>query len=726
MGNGFSQTNKALSLYNKGKHSEARRTALRVVKREPSNATAWNLIGIIASSLEENKEAKAAFSELSNLRPDMSIVWANLARACFQLGELQQALRSIRRAIDTEPQQAAYYDILIVAAAEFDQSADDSLNFGIQNVLSALDARPNDAKLLIALHKLWVAKGDVVQAINSALLAIASDPNNMPLKVSFAGFLFRNGRVSEAAKLYAEIVAEDPSSHEGWLGFGACHHDMASHDIAKEAYEKALDINPDCIGANKNFGTLLAYGRQFEKAIYHLERVVALDPELAGPQLQLLNYRRNICDWTVSDASLRDRLMDYEATDVSPFQALPLFDCPELQNHLGKHWRSNVRNKRAKLGHRSKANSKIRVGWFSNDFHDHATMFLLAGVFREYDRSNFEYFVYSYGAHTSGDYRERLISQVDSFKCFARQNDEKIIKAAREDELDIAIDLKGYTNGGRYHLFAQGVAPVQISYLGYPGTSGTSHFDYLIADHVVIPSEQRGHYSEQIMYMPHCYQPNDSERLISSKTYCREDMGLPSEGLVFASFNQAYKVSREEFDVWAELLKDFENSVLWLYVVNESARRNLKKELEKRGVSGDRLFFADQLPNSEHLARCRLADVFLDCFNVNAHTTASDALWAGVPVVTMPGNQFAARVAASILEAANLSELVARTKTEYLEIARRLASQSQYRLHIAQKLSEARISSPLFDTKSYVSDFERLLKNAAQASMNGRPAIDLT
>ncbi len=726
MGNGFSQTNKALSLYNKGKHNEARRTALRVVKREPKNATAWNIIGVVASSLEDNKEAKKAFSKLSDLRPDMSIVWANLARACFQLGELDKALRSIRRAIETEPQQAAYYDILIVAANEFGSGVEDTVNFGIQNVLSALDARPNDAKLLIALHKLWVAKGDVVQAINSALLAIASDPNNMPLKVSFAGFLFRHGRVSEAAKLYAEIVAEDPSSHEGWLGFGACHHDMSSYEIAAEAYEKALDIDPDCIGANKNFGTLLAYGRQFEKAICHLERVVALDPDLAGPQLQLINYRRNICDWTVSDVSLKDKLMAYEANDVSPFQALPLFDSPELQNHLGKHWRSNIRNKRAKLEHRSDANSKIRVGWFSNDFHDHATMFLLAGVLREYDKSRFEYFVYSYGTHTSGAYREKLISQVDSFKCFAQQNDERIIKAAREDELDIAIDLKGYTNGGRYHIFAQGVAPVQISYLGYPGTSGTRHFDYLIADHVVIPPEQRAHYSEQIMYMPHCYQPNDSERVISSKVYCREDMGLPPNGLVFASFNQAYKVSYEEFDVWAELLKEFEGSVLWLYVVNQSARGNLKKELEKRGVSGDRLFFADQLPNSEHLARCRLADVFLDCFNVNAHTTASDALWAGVPVVTVPGNQFAARVAASILEAANLGELVAKTKTEYLEIAKRLASDSQYRSRIAQKLSEARTSSPLFDTKSYVSNLERLLQKAAQTSVDGKPAIDLS
>ena len=189
MGNGFSQTNKALSLYNKGKHNEARRTALRVVKREPKNATAWNIIGVVASSLEDNKEAKKAFSKLSDLRPDMSIVWANLARACFQLGELDKALRSIRRAIETEPQQSAYYDILIVAANEFGSGVEDTVNFGIQNVLSALDARPNDAKLLIALHKLWVAKGDVVQAINSALLAIASDPNNMPLKVSFAGFL---------------------------------------------------------------------------------------------------------------------------------------------------------------------------------------------------------------------------------------------------------------------------------------------------------------------------------------------------------------------------------------------------------------------------------------------------------------------------------------------------------------------------------------------------------
>jgi len=578
------------------------------------------------------------------------------------------------------------------------------------------------------LHKLWVAVGNVNQAINAGLMAIASDPTNVDLKISFAGFLFRHSKVTQASKLYAEVAEENPSCSEAWLGFGACNHDMSNLAVAKEAYEKALEIKPSCKGANKNLGTLLAFERNFEEAIKRLEVCIDLDTSELGAQLQLYSYRRHICDWSFIDSerAFKDLLFRYQGTDVSPFQAMPLYDSPQLQKTLSAKWRSGLQTKRLRLDHENRSNGKIRVGWFSNDFHDHATMFLMAGLFREYDRSKFEYYVYSYGTTKTGVYRGRLESQVDKFECFAQHNDESIIESARADKLDIAVDLKGYTNGGRYHLFSQGVAPIQISYLGYPGTSGSPHFDYLVADSTVIPDSLRTYYSEQLMLMPNCYQPNDCEREISGAAINRAEVGLPEDAVVLACFNQSYKISPLELGVWARTLKKVPSSVLWLYVTNDTAKDNLRREIEDLGVDPKRLIFAGMVENSEHLARCKLADVFLDCFNVNAHTTASDALWAGVPVVTLPGEQFAARVAASIVSAAGLNELVAVSIEDYFDKVLKIASDKKYRQDLRQKVEDARKNSPLFDTVQYCRDLESLFVNAFQRSADKLAPIDLS
>ncbi len=728
MGSAASQINKALSLFEGGNYTKARKLALKITSQDPSHATAWNILGVIAASRDNYLEAKQAFSRLAELKPDFSIAWANIARACFQLGEFPEASSSILKAITIEPSQTTFYDILILVAREQElELAHAALNSGIGLLLNGISGEPNNPPMLIALHKLWVANSNIEQAVSSGLLAIASDPGNQDLKVSFAGFLFRHSRVSQAAKLYAEIVEADPQCSEGWLGFGACHHEMSSMSIAREAYERAISLDPYCVGANKNLGTLLAYGREFELAIEKMEKVLSIQPDAIGAKLQLMAYQRNICNWKSSeDCDFESTLLSHQGNDVSPFQALPFFDSPELQLSLAKNWRSAQTNVRARLDHLRVDNRRIRVGWFGSDFHDHATMFLLAAVFREYNKELFEFYVYSYGANKRGDYRERLIGQVDTFRCFAHQNDEAIIKAAREDSLDLAVDLKGFTNGGRYHVFAHGVAPVQITYLGYPGTSGSDHFDYLLADNFVVPEAYRQHYSEAMMFMPNCYQPNDDQREISDRIFQRHLAGLPSSGVVFASFNQSYKISPREFNLWGRLLNSVPESVLWLYVENETAKKNLASEMLARGVSPERLVFAERLENAEHLARCKLADIFLDCFNVNAHTTASDALWAGVPVVTLPGRQFAARVAGSILCAANLSEFIASTEQEYFDIAIDLATDSHKLRKAKEKVAKARATSPLFDSKQYTRDLESLFATAFSASLGKENPQDIS
>ena len=349
---------------------------------------------------------------------------------------------------------------------------------------------------------------------------------------------------------------------------------------------------------------------------------------------------------------------------------------------------------------------RIRIGYFSADFHEHATMYLISKVFKVHDRQKFEIYAYSYGPDKSPRVRQNLIKSVDVFDDVREMSDKDIAMIARQDKLDIAVDLKGHTRDQRLGIFAYRPAPIQISYLGYPGTTGANFIDYIVADPIVIPTDQVSAYSEKIIYLPNTYQPNDNTRSISTKMGTRKDMELPEKGFVFCCFNSNYKISSTEFDIWMRLLSKVKGSVLWLLKSNQWAEENLKKEAEKRGVQKDRLVFAERLPIDEHLARHIHADLFIDTFNVNAHTTASDALWAGLPVVTKLGQSFVARVAGSLLNAVGLPELITKNEKDYEELIFELATNPDKLKKIKDKLAANRLTHPLFDTESYTKDLE--------------------
>jgi predicted O-linked N-acetylglucosamine transferase (SPINDLY family) len=351
----------------------------------------------------------------------------------------------------------------------------------------------------------------------------------------------------------------------------------------------------------------------------------------------------------------------------------------------------------------------VRLGYFSADFHDHATMHLMAGLLREHDRARFEIHAYSYGRTPGGAQREALLGRVDHFADVADLSDRAVVELARGHGLDLAIDLKGYTRNGRSQLFAHRLAPVQVSYLGYPGTSGADFFDYLIADAVVVPDAELAHYSERVVRLPHSYQPNDDRRAIAPAQTTRARFGLPETGFVFCCFNQNYKIGPREWAIWMRLLQRVDGSVLWLLRSNKWAEANLRRAAKQAGVAPTRLVFAGRLHHAEHLERHRHADLFIDTFNVNAHTTASDALWAGLPVVTRPGRQFAARVAASLLTAIDLPELIAESDEAYETLILDLATDPARLAAIRAKLAANRLTAPLFDTVRYTRDFESAL-----------------
>ncbi len=349
---------------------------------------------------------------------------------------------------------------------------------------------------------------------------------------------------------------------------------------------------------------------------------------------------------------------------------------------------------------------KIRVGYFSADFHNHATGHLMAELFELHDKNQFELFGFSFGPIANDEMRQRLEKSFDHFIEVGNKSDIEIAQLSRDINIDIAVDLKGFTQDARTGIFAHRAAPIQVSYLGYPGTMGADYIDYVIADKTLISPELKSCYSEKIIYLPYSYQVNDRKRLISERQFTRRELGLPESSFVFCCFNNNYKILPATFGGWARILKAVEGSVLWLLQDNVWAVENLKKEAKKQGITPDRLIFAARMSLPDHLARHRQANLFLDTFPYNAHTTASDALWAGLPVLTLAGQSFASRVAASLLNAIGFLELVTTSQGDYEALAIELAMNPQKFKDIKLKLARNRLITPLFDTPLFTKNLE--------------------
>jgi predicted O-linked N-acetylglucosamine transferase (SPINDLY family) len=505
--------------------------------------------------------------------------------------------------------------------------------------------------------------------------------------------------------------------------------DLLSHDEktrveALKFYMKALRLEPQNSVVYLCIATLMMRMEREAEAIDYFELAAGFDPKNTLATTRIMHLKSQRQDW-----SFWPKVNQYLKPFVGskrmgdPFLFLPLIDDGQFQKERSIAMADFAfENKTSGRLQRKKrpAGGKIRIGYFSSDFYNHATMHLMRGVFENHDRDQFQIYVYDYGTNEKDAESMRVRQLADVYHDVARSTGEAIIDRARNDMLDIAIDMKGFTRGNRLEMFEKRVAPVQIAYLGYPGTTGLRAMDYMIGDEVTIPKAKQRHFCEKILYMPNCYQPTDENRFIAETGKTRADHGLPEDAFVFASFNGAYKVTPSEFDIWMELLKEVENSVLWFYVGQRDFSENLRAEAEKRGVDGSRIIATGRLDPAEHLERMKHADLFLDAFAVNAHTTASEAIWAGVPLVTKLGDQFAARVAGSILTAAGLEDLVTKTPHQYKALALRLASDPAYLSEVKHSVENARSKSALFDTVGYTRDFEALLTKAHEREIAGK------
>jgi predicted O-linked N-acetylglucosamine transferase (SPINDLY family) len=469
--------------------------------------------------------------------------------------------------------------------------------------------------------------------------------------------------LDKALTSYDRSLAIRPDYPEALCNRGNTLFELKRFEEAVASYDRALAVRPDFIEALSSRGNALLDLKRLDEALANYDRALAINPDYAPALSGLAGSALKICDWTRT-ARLADKLavrIAAQQSAVAPFTLLGYCDDPALQLQCATNFiRDEVGIEPSSLWDGTVwRHDRIRVAYLSADFRIHPVAYLIAGLIERHDRGRFEVVGVSFGPDDASAMRARLVAAFDQFHDVRSMSDFAAAKLLREIEIDIAVDLNGYTRGARPQILAHRPAPIQVSYLGYPGTMGAGFIDYVIADPIVLPFDRQPFYTEKIVHLPECYQVNDSKRKIGERTPTRGEAGLPDEGFVFCGFNNNYKITAPVFDVWMRLLRRVESSVLWLKRDNQAAERNLGNEAAARGIDPARLVFAGRLPLLEdHLARHRLADLFLDTLPYNAHTTASDALWAGLPVLTCQGRAFAGRVPASLLAAVGLPELV--------------------------------------------------------------------
>lgn len=516
----------------------------------------------------------------------------------------------------------------------------------------------------------------------------------------------------EALENFKRAANLNPNSPEVFYNLGKVYDSLKEYKEAINCYEIAIQIWPDFAQAHFNKATALADLGMHDLAVVEYRYTYNLMPDMELLRGNLIHAEMKICEWHNLNSKIKV-LLDAvnEGNDLAsePFSMISISDSEYLNLKLASSFTNAKFPNQAfekEYFKNKKKNKKVILGYFSANFHNHAVAYLVSEIFEKHDKEKFELVAFSFGPERNDEMQKRLQGIFDSFIDVKGKSDVEVAALSRDMGVDIAIDLMGHTQDGRPGIFAQHAAPIQISYLGYPGTLGAPYMDYIIADQIIIPECNRDFYAEKVIYLPNCYQANDSKRAISDQKFSRSEMGLPDDGFVFCCFNQNYKITPQIFDSWMHILHKIEGSVLWLLEDSVTAVANLKKEALTRGIASERLVFAKRMQLPEHLARHQLADLFLDTVPYNAHTTASDALWAGLPVLTCIGETFPGKVAASLLKAVGLAELITSSQKEYVDLAIHLANDTQRLKNIRNKLSENRLTTPLFNSTLFTKHIE--------------------
>ncbi len=698
-------SNKASALGALRHFEEALTVYDRAIALRPDHADAHNNRGNVLKSLGRLNDALASYEKAIDLQPGHASAHINRGNVLKDLGRLDDSLKSFDLAITLRPDLADAHgnrgNVLLKLKR---------LEAALQSYDAAIALRPDRAETHNNRGTALREMGRLAEALASHEKAIGLRPEDAGAHNNRGNVLRDLGRLMDAVNSYDAAIAIQPDHADALSNRGNALLDLGDLNGALASYDRSIALMPGHAKAHNNRGNALKALRRLDDALAAYERAMALDPDCEYLPGNIAHLQCYLCDWTSRDRSIA-RLRAGLASGAlvsTPFPLLALADDPLLQKQAAELFAREKTAGVAASGPPSVGarREKIHLAYLSADFHGHATAFLMAELFERHDRGRFELTAISFGPESRDGMRNRLRSAFDRFIDVRGMGDAEVAHLCREMGVDIAIDLKGYTTDSRPGILAARCAPIQVNYLGYPGTMGAGFIDYLIADRELIDETDLDGYSEKVIWLPGSYQVNDRQRWIAERKFTRQEFGLPEEAMVYCCFNNNYKISPETFDSWMRILGGVPNSVLWLFEDNPTAAGNLKQEAKKRGIAAERLVFASPLPLPEHLARHRLADLFLDTLPCNAHTTASDALWAGLPVLTLKGRSFAARVAASLNRAVGLPDLTTSSRDAYEEQAIALATNPGRLAAIKQRLANNRATCPLFDCERFARHLE--------------------
>ncbi len=661
----------AVALFKLNRFEESLRYFDKLLARQPQHIEAVNERGCVLAALGRHEEALACFDRALVLNQQYPAAHLNKGNVYGTLKQHAKALAAYDRAL-------------------------------------AFDAR---------LPQAWLGRGNVLRKLMQHEQSAAAYDQALILAPKFAEAWLGRGNLFQAMRRYAEALAAyakaleiEPTLVEAWVGRGQTHNEINRPQEALEAFAKAIELSPSEASAWYGRARALRKLDRFDEAIASYDKVLSIDSTFELAQGTRLFAKLQACDWRDYLAECAEVLDSVRQGRVAmePMHFLCLESSSADQLQCARAFSaSNFPTLSQMRRDERRRHDRIRLAYVSSDLRDHPVGYLIAGLFESHDRARFEVSAISSSPAPNSRVQQRIRQSVEHFVDVAQLSDQQVAELIQRQELDVIVNLNGYTEGLRQGIFARRPAPIQTQYLGYAGTLGTNYFDYVLADRTVVPESERESYSEKIVQLPSCFMITDRERAISAHTPTRHECGLPEKAFVFCSFNSVHKITPQMFAIWMNVLRMVGGSVLWMSSAGDSAVSNLRREAQAAGVAPERLIFAKRVSEqTEHLARQRAADLFLDTSPYNAHSTAADALWAGLPILTCLSSTFAGRVAASLLNAVGLDELITRSYSQYGELAVRIAHEPEMLKSLKEKLARNRLVYPLFDTKRFVRNLE--------------------
>jgi predicted O-linked N-acetylglucosamine transferase (SPINDLY family) len=700
---------------------DAERSLNQIIKLQPKNADALCFLSVIAAYRSKWEGALCLINQSIQISPNNTIAHSNKGNILKELGRLEDALKSYSKSIQLDPNHFEAHNNLgnLYLDLELDEQAIESYERAIALQPLYAEAYSNKGN---ALHKI----GRYFDALSMYEKAISLRPNYADAWLNRGFTLSKLKRIEDALQSCNTAISINSSNSKALANKGTILSENSQYSDAIKFFERALILDKDYIEAYADLGCTLIELKRYDEALPLLQKAYEKKKYLNYLLGDIVYLKLQIGRWDSLDEDIQtiQSALSKKQKIIQPFKFLSVSNSSLEVLEAAKIWVADRFVSKTSLPKiELNPHKKIRVGYFSADYRNHPVSFLTAELFEIQDRERFEIFAFSLKSAEPGDkIRSRLSKAFDHFIDVESKPALEVAQLARKLQIDIAVDLGGHTQFAPTEIMSYRPAPIQVNFLGYPGTMGANYIDYIIADKILIPAESREFYSEKVVYLPDSYMVDDSLRLPSNRIFTRQECGLPEEGFIFCCFNNSYKFTKKILKSWANIMNATPNSVIWISENNESFRNNLIIEFTKLGIDCNRIIFAKRVDlMADHLARYSLADLFLDTNPYNAHTTAVDALKTGIPVLTFEGSTFAGRVAASLLSAIGLPELIVSSLEEYEALAIDLADNPQKIKYLKNKLLENKNKEPLFDTKRYVKNIEAAYIQMYRRYIEGAP-----